>query len=100
MFYQSLDVFCLPSLKEGMPLAPLEAQACGIPAVVTNTGAAWETLFSDNGGLAEPGNSQDLARLLKKLLIEKSGPNPRPFVEESGNILAMSQAYAHLYYQA
>ncbi|MCV5754523.1 glycosyltransferase, partial [Escherichia coli] len=32
-FYQSLDLFCLPSLQEGFPLSTLEAQACDIPCV-------------------------------------------------------------------
>jgi glycosyltransferase involved in cell wall biosynthesis len=37
--YESLasaDIFVLPSLWEGMPLALIEAQAAGLPAVVSN----------------------------------------------------------------
>ncbi len=33
---QQSDIFLLPSLWEGMPIALIEAQAMGIPAVVTN----------------------------------------------------------------
>jgi glycosyltransferase involved in cell wall biosynthesis len=37
-FYQSADCLALASLSEGLGLAPLEALACGIPAVCTAVG--------------------------------------------------------------
>jgi len=97
VFYQALDVFCLPSLNEGMPLAPLEAQACGIPAVVSNVGATGETLYRENSGLVAPGDSENLASALKALLIEKSGSNPREFVKENGNVVSMAKHYSRFY---
>lgn len=33
---KALDIFVLPSLWEGMPLAILEAQSCGLPCIVSN----------------------------------------------------------------
>ena len=35
-FYNSIDVFVLPSLNEGFPVVSIEAQACGLPCVVSN----------------------------------------------------------------
>ncbi|HDH7461920.1 TPA: glycosyltransferase, partial [Escherichia coli] len=32
----AMDIFVLPSLWEGMPLAILEAKSCGLPCVVSN----------------------------------------------------------------
>ena len=44
-FYQALDLFCLPSLNEGLPLSPLEAQACNIKTLVTDVGASRENIM-------------------------------------------------------
>lgn len=33
--YWALDVYCIPSYREGFPIAPLEAQACGVPVIAT-----------------------------------------------------------------
>lgn len=67
-FYQSLDIFCLPSRQEGMPLAPLEAQACGIPSVVTNVGASTETLYPELKLIAEPNNCESIAHYINKAI--------------------------------
>ncbi|MCV5263984.1 glycosyltransferase, partial [Escherichia coli] len=46
------DVFVLPSLWEGMPLAILEAQASGLPCIVSDIpGNNHLVLDSDNGFL-------------------------------------------------
>ena len=34
-FYSAMDIFCLPSLYEGMPLALLEARCSGLPCFVS-----------------------------------------------------------------
>lgn len=102
-FYQSLDLFCLPSFMEGMPLAPLEAQSCGIPAVISDTGGAAETLCKITGILVAPGNSHALAQALRNLLLRKNRTqpiteklSPRPFVEANGNAEHMAREYANL----
>ena len=35
-YYNCMDVFCLPSDFEGLGIAAVEAQACGIPCIVSN----------------------------------------------------------------
>lgn len=41
------DLFCMPSLSEGLPYALLEACACRLPLVVTNVGGMTEFLKKD-----------------------------------------------------
>lgn len=95
-FYQSLDVFCLPSLYEGMPLAPLEAQACGVPAVLTDTGGCAETLCPQTGTLIKPNAPQEMAAALHKALISKAPNSPREFVCRHADAAIMADAYRAL----
>lgn len=53
-FYQAIDVFCLLSEREGLPLTILEAQASGKPIIATNVGAIAEVLDDELSLLIEP----------------------------------------------
>ena len=52
-WYRWADAFVLPSDKEGMPLALLEAMGGGLPVVATNVAGIADTV-GDDGILAEP----------------------------------------------
>ena len=98
-FYQALDIFCLPSLNEGFPLSPLEAQACNIPAAVTDVGGASETLCPYSGALIPPENAAAMASTLRNMLVPKERNLqrcPRDFIQKQGDIHLMAQAYARL----
>ncbi|MGF1706375.1 glycosyltransferase [Enterovibrio baiacu] len=92
-FYQALDLFCLPSFNEGFPLAPLEAQACGIPAAVTNVGGAVETLCPQTGVILKAGDAKDMAEKMLPFLYERLIASPREFVTNSADIRTMASAY-------
>ena len=63
------DIFVLPSLSEGLPLALLEAMFAGRPIVATNVGDVGVALAQgDAGVLVEPGNTAALAGALDMLL--------------------------------
>lgn len=67
--YREAAVFVLPSRYEGMPLALLEAQALGVPAVAFDcpTGPG-EILSADTGRLVPAGDVHGLAQALIELL--------------------------------
>lgn len=63
------DIFVLPSLWEGMPLAILEAQASGLPCVVSDIpGNNNLVLDSENGFLFKPNDASDLKEKLSILI--------------------------------
>ncbi|MBU0953694.1 MAG: glycosyltransferase family 4 protein [Nanoarchaeota archaeon] len=65
-FYNSLDIFVFPTLKEGFGMMALEAMACGIPVVALNTTSMPEVV-GDAGLLAEP-SIESLAREIELLV--------------------------------
>jgi len=95
-FYQALDLFCLPSLNEGFPLSPLEAQACNIRTLVTDVGASKETLCPGSGEVVVPNDSLAMADTLITMLTNPNDLVPRDFVKQYGDIHKMAQSYADL----
>jgi glycosyltransferase involved in cell wall biosynthesis len=51
-YYSLADVYVSPSLLEGLGLTPIEAQACGTPAIVTSASSGLEEV--GNAGLVVP----------------------------------------------
>jgi glycosyltransferase involved in cell wall biosynthesis len=97
LFYQALDCFCLPSYKEGMPLSPLEAQSCGIPAIVTDVGGSRESLCTDTGSLIPAGNAMAIVDKVQQILARPLAHSPRAFVQEHGGIDHMASEYSRLH---
>jgi glycosyltransferase involved in cell wall biosynthesis len=66
------DLFILPSLQEGMPLALLEAMACGLPVLSTEVGAIPGIVRDHgNGRLVKPGDEAGLATVLAEMLPQR-----------------------------
>jgi len=65
----AIDVFVLPSLVEGLPLALLEAMLAGTAVVATSVGGVPEIVKSGvNGLLVQPANETDLADAIVSLI--------------------------------
>lgn len=71
-YLRAADAFVLPSDAEGLSNALLEAQACGLPAVVTDVGAAREVIIDGvNGRITAPDDVEGLSRALIELLADE-----------------------------
>jgi glycosyltransferase involved in cell wall biosynthesis len=72
-FYWTLDAFCLPSYREGMPNVNLEAAACGLPVITTDATGCRDSVINGVTGIIVPKKSpSDLANAIESLLA-----NPR-----------------------
>jgi glycosyltransferase involved in cell wall biosynthesis len=71
-YYRAADVFALPSLREGMPVALLEAMASGVPAVASRLPGSTDLLIDDgkSGALVPPGDVDAFGHALRRLLTD------------------------------
>jgi len=66
---QAAHLFCLPSLSEGMPVASIEAMACGLPVIASNVDGIHEAVVDGVSGLLFPSNDAEaLASTLQRAL--------------------------------
>ena len=103
--YRAFDIFVLPSLEEGMPMALLEAMAAGLPVVATKVGGVPDIVNDPSvGTLVDPGDANAIATGIRDLLSDRSrreeiGSKGRKRVEESFSAAAMARRYVELYQQ-
>jgi L-malate glycosyltransferase len=98
-----IDVFVLPSLVEGLPLALLEAMQAGIPVVATSVGGVPEVVTAGvNGVLVPAGSAEALADAIGPLigsaaLRKEYGDRARATVEQRFTEQHYVDALAALY---
>jgi glycosyltransferase involved in cell wall biosynthesis len=67
-YLRALDLYVLPSGWEALPIAVLEALACGVPQVATDVGGTSEAVAPETGVLVPPGRPDALAEAIVELL--------------------------------
>jgi glycosyltransferase involved in cell wall biosynthesis len=67
--YPTLDVLVSTSHSEAMPLAVMEAMACGVPVVATRVGGVPDLVaHGHTGWLVSPGNFEGIAQQVASLI--------------------------------
>ena len=84
-----MDIFVLPSIKEGLGISLMEAMACGLAVIGSNVGGI-KSLIQDgyNGLLVNPADTGQLANRILELIGEPKkrdylGDNARIFIKQN-----------------
>ena len=104
--YNQFHLFVMPTLREeAFGVAAIEAQACGIPVIASNTGGIPEAVMNGKTGiLVEPGNINQIADAIETLLhnqelrtrMSKSAVEWSRNFDWEKSVSAMIQAYETL----
>lgn len=86
-YYLLMNVFILPSHRDGLGLAPLEAQAMGVPALVTQITGCKETILENVTGNYVDLTGESVCAQVEKYFdderVKAFGQNARVFVENN-----------------
>ena len=99
-------VFVLPSYREGLPYALLEAMAAGMAPVVSAVGAVPDVVgHGEHGLLVAPQSTDQLVDALARLhndrgLLARLGAAARARIEERFGLAQFARSFARVYRQA
>jgi len=102
-YMQAADLFVLPSKREGLPNALLEAMACGLPSILYNIPAVKNIFDKDPPVLLmiKKFKSDKMADAVLKLLFSEEGKRmgklAHDFILQKFSIEAIAQMYIKLY---
>lgn len=103
-YFQSADIFIMPSLWEGLPVALMEAMSCKLPVIASAVGAIPTVVDSGISGLLVPPQASDqLAKSMEYMLEAKPidminmGEHGRNSIQEYFSQTKMFLAYDALY---
>ncbi|MBI3866701.1 MAG: glycosyltransferase family 4 protein [Planctomycetia bacterium] len=100
------DIFCLPSLQQGLGTTMLEAMALGRPVIATAVGGVASVIRDGQNGLVvAPGNSRELANKMIELLdnpprARAIGNQARRLVVDEYNVATMVDRTVEVYRNA
>jgi len=103
IFLKQIDIFAMSSIREGMPVALLEAMSYGLPLVATKVGGILEVVQDEKDGLlSDPQQpmaiAENIIRIIKgKNLRNQLGTDAKNKIVEKYNIKKIAKRYGQLY---
>lgn len=103
MALEAMDIFCLPSLQQGLGVTMLEAMSRGRPVIASGVGGVDSIIVDgENGLIVPPSNSEKLAERMMLLLNDPElartiGEAGRQFVFSHFHVERMVRETAELY---
>jgi len=100
--YKKTTIFVLPSYREGLPKAALEAAATGMPLILTNVPGCRECVVDNvNGFLIREKDSNDLVAKMEKIILNPEIIRPmsmssRKIIEKRFSLHLISQEFLKL----
>lgn len=102
-YYSALDIFVLPSMIEGTPMALIEAMSMGIPVVATKVGGVGKIIIHQkNGLLVPPKDTKELSGAIIRLLNDEEmsrflSSNASETAASSYSAKRMAMEYSNVY---
>ena len=93
LFWSAVDCALSTSDNEGMPIALIEAQLAGLPAVVTDVGSNSEVVQNNFTGFVTKKNISSLAIALQKIIGDQ---DLHEFMSDAASILSSKKFDVHL----
>lgn len=98
------DIMCFPSFyREGVPKSLIEASACGLPIVTTDSVGCRDTVINKkNGYIVYPHSPGELAKALRKLIYnpekrKKMGQKSRQIAEKEYDVGNVAKKHLEIY---
>jgi len=103
-YYQAVDIYILPSSREGLPNALLEAMSCSLPVISTRLEGVTDWILNHkvNGMMYDYGDIDNLKMLLEDLLQDDNlckylGLNARKTIKDNFEISETTEKIYDIY---
>ena len=100
----NIDAYLMPSLREGLPMALMEAMVCGLPVITSETTGMRELIPDETlGYLLNPNSIESIANTMLDVIASKEGERcargqrARARILENFTATAMANRYENLY---